>query len=104
MALTGDAGSYMRMLQRAIGVPADGVPGLQTLAACPTLQEGRSGDAVMSLQFFMYVSPDGIFGPDTKKAVKHVQLLNDLVQDGIVGHNTWRAILKPMAASHGITL
>ena len=39
------------------------------------------------------VTVDGIFGQKTKKAVKQLQALKGLTQDGIVGPRTWDALL-----------
>lgn len=39
------------------------------------------------------VVTDGIFGQKTKKAVKQFQALKNLTQDGIVGPQTWNALL-----------
>ena len=104
MALQGDAIGYMATLQREIGVTVDLIPGPQTLAACPTLQEGDSGEVVRSLQFFVGAPRDGQFGPATKRAVVAFQGCKNISQDGIVGHATWREILKPFAADYGISL
>ena len=38
-------------------------------------------------------SVDGDFGPNTEKAAKAFQNAKGLTQDGIVGKNTWTAIL-----------
>ena len=38
-------------------------------------------------------SLDGIFGPMTENAVKGFQVRNGLAPDGIVGPQTWRALL-----------
>jgi zinc D-Ala-D-Ala carboxypeptidase len=63
-----------------------------------TLQQGSSGPAVKAVQVILsrVVLPsldvDGIFGPNTKTAVRSFQADNSLQQDGIVGPQTWRAV------------
>ena len=63
------------------------------------------GDAVRLLQFFLSVvgtyndqvpviPVDGIFGPNTKDAVIAFQNYAGLTPDGIVGANTWAALLS----------
>ena len=37
--------------------------------------------------------PDGIFGPTTEKAVKDFQSLKGLASDGVIGADTWTALL-----------
>lgn len=103
MALIGDEHAYMCILQRAIGVTVDGIPGPQTLAACRTIQVGSTGDGVSTLQFFIGAAQDGILGPETKKVLEF-QKRKHITQDGIVGHNTWRELLKPIAAEYGTSL
>ena len=67
------------------------------------LKTGSSGPLVSFLQLTLkdlrlYTSEiDGLFGPNTLKAVKTFQTNNKLVSDGIVGDNTWQALLKHMS-------
>jgi hypothetical protein len=37
-------------------------------------------------------APDGIFGRKTEKAVKNLQRVSDLMEDGVVGGKTWRVL------------
>jgi peptidoglycan hydrolase-like protein with peptidoglycan-binding domain len=39
-------------------------------------------------------SLDGVFGAETERAVRAFQTENDLTVDGIVGRNTWQALLN----------
>ena len=62
------------------------------------LHLGSSGDAVASLQKQLSglgypVAVDGDFGPATELAIKHFQAGAGLQADGIVGAQTWAAIL-----------
>ena len=65
---------------------------------CPVLRQGSTGPAVVQLQTLLLAagfSPgaiDGIFGPKTEAAVLAFQRSRNLVQDGIVGPQTWAAL------------
>ena len=65
----------------------------------PLLEYGSSGGSVEALQMLLNCNGyscgtvDGDFGPKTTAAVKQFQKANGLTQDGIVGVNTWSAIL-----------
>lgn len=80
----------------------DGVAGQNTLAACPTLKYGNSGELVTLLQerlhYFFHITVsggiDGSFGDGTKNAVIVFQSQNGLSADGVVGTNTWRKLLS----------
>lgn len=79
--------------------PVDGICGDKTLAGCPILRIGAKGNITKLLQKVLKafgianLKIDGIFGEETKKAVVAYQKLKGLVADGIVGPNTWRALL-----------
>tara|TARA_Y100000031_G_C8231879_1_gene391300 strand:- start:1306 stop:1956 length:651 start_codon:yes stop_codon:yes gene_type:complete len=62
--------------------------------ALPTVKVKSRGTAVRHLQRLLGLSQDGIFGPNTEKAVKAFQESEKLVADGIVGPATWAAIAK----------
>jgi len=69
----------------------------------PTLQEGSSGTAVVTLQNDLdqlgyNLSQDGQFGPLTRSAVVNFQGNHALTPDGIVGPLTWAAINKALPA------
>lgn len=68
-----------------------------------TIRKGSKGGAVLSLQLLLihkYAISCGIygadaeFGPGTDKAVRQFQTAKGLEVDGIVGANTWAALLK----------
>lgn len=46
------------------------------------------------VQSTVNTTPDGKFGSKTAQSVKNWQLKNNLTADGIVGYNTWKAMLK----------
>jgi peptidoglycan hydrolase-like protein with peptidoglycan-binding domain len=96
--------------QKSKNLLVDGVVGPQTWAAlgvicpsppanmCPTLNLGSTGPAVRRLQQLLTTAGfnpgaiDGIFGPKTQAAVLAFQGSRNLVQDGIVGIQTWTAL------------
>lgn len=59
----------------------------------PTLRRGDQGEWVQYLQLLTPLIDDGAFGPDTEAAVKNFQENNGLDPDGIVGPQTWNALL-----------
>ena len=75
----------------------------QVMLTLPILRKGQhEGEPVVErLQFMLnYVSGtdeldvDGIFGPKTEEAVRAFQANESLAVDGIVGKNTWTALLN----------
>lgn len=71
----------------------------------PTLQQGSSGQAVVTLQNDLdqlgyNLSQDGQFGPLTRAAVVNFQGNHGLVPDGIVGPLTWGAINAALPAQN----
>ena len=81
--------------------PEDGIPGSKTLAGCPTLKSGARGNITKLMQQRLIAlgysvgkyGADGVFGEDTKKAVKAFQTAKGLSDDAVVGRNTWRKLL-----------
>ena len=64
----------------------------------PILEEGAAGSAVRTVQGLCDargwpVKVDGIFGPDTGNAVRLVQGHAGITIDGVVGPQTWPALL-----------
>lgn len=57
-----------------------------------TLKLGSKGDTVKKLQQLLNIKVDGVFGPNTEKAVREFQAKNKLTVDGIVGNNTLKAL------------
>ena len=78
----------------------DGIAGPATLAGCPTLKKGTSGNITKLLQEKLVTlgystnGVDGIFGSGTYSAVREFQKTRGLSADGIVGANTWRKLLN----------
>ena len=79
--------------------PTNDETGKQTL---PTLRKGDKGDAVKYLQTLLIArgydlgkwGADGDFGSATQAAVKRFQRDWDLIQDGVVGNDTWKMLLS----------
>lgn len=65
----------------------------------PILQLGSTGSAVADVQQFLAQAGfydgaiDGKFGPESKAAVEQFQRQNSLIADGVVGHQTWSAMI-----------
>ena len=53
------------------------------------LKKGSKGIDVKTLQGYLHLYEDGIFGDLTEEAVKEFQRANGLVADGVVGDKTW---------------
>eukprot|EP00833_Pecoramyces_ruminatium_P007862 jgi/Orpsp1_1/1181894/evm.model.c7180000079044.1 len=60
------------------------------------LKKGSKGEDVKKLQKCLGIKIDGIFGPDTEKAVIAFQKKKGLDPDGIVGKKTWAALTGPV--------
>jgi peptidoglycan hydrolase-like protein with peptidoglycan-binding domain len=63
-----------------------------TIAHAGGLKRGSHGARVAKVQHWLGLTPDRIFGPATKRAVKRFQRSHGLTADGIVGPVTWRAL------------
>lgn len=99
-------GEEVKALQRELnaqfnaGLKVDGYFGDNTLNACVIIRSGAKGNLTKLVQKRLInrgynLNPygaDGSFGGVTEKAVKRLQDCFSLVQDGIVGKNTWRAL------------
>lgn len=66
------------------------------------LTEGMKGNEVIVLQRNLKIIPDGIFGPNTKKAVIRFQLNAGITADGIVGNETWTLLLAKVGSDEAI--
>jgi hypothetical protein len=92
--------SAVQSFQSAHGLTADGIVGAQTWSALiVTVQNGSSGDAVRAAQTELAahgynVAVDGAFGPATDSAVRSFQSAHGLTADGVVGPQTWQALVS----------
>ena len=99
-------GEEVKALQRELnsqfnaGLKVDGYFGSETLEACVTVRIGAKGNLTKLIQKRLInrgynlgkYGADGTFGIDTEKTIKNLQNVFNLVQDGIVGKNTWKAL------------
>lgn len=95
----------VRDFQQRNGLAVDGIVGQNTwrtllfLPPYPVLRQGSTGIYVTFLQRLLEsnLAPvgtiDGIFGSQTRSAVTTFQQNNSLSADGIVGQNTWNALV-----------
>ncbi len=72
-------------------IPPSPIPPAPVKPKLPVLQFGSKGIDVEYLQKLLFV--DGIFGKVTEQAVKDFQKDNGLDVDGIVGSDTWAALI-----------
>jgi hypothetical protein len=73
------------------------------MANWPIQQVGSTGEDVRSVQYLLNahgsnLSVDGAFGPLTKAAVEQFQGAHGLAVDGIVGNQTWPALIIQVQA------
>lgn len=85
--------------QKSSGLTQDGVVGPNTWGRLAvTVASGASGESVRAVQVALTgngrtVTVDGVFGSGTKAAVVAFQKAKGLTQDGVVGSQTWQALL-----------
>jgi peptidoglycan hydrolase-like protein with peptidoglycan-binding domain len=94
--------SSVKNFQEAKGLTVDGIVGPDTWQALiqgHTVKKGNVGEAVWAVQHLLKykhgqeLEPDGSFGDETDAAVRDLQTAYGLKVDGIVGKNTWKALV-----------
>jgi peptidoglycan hydrolase-like protein with peptidoglycan-binding domain len=91
----------VKAFQKKAKLPVDGIVGPMTYPKLIiTVKKGSKGPAVSAVQHnlhfaygFKSLMVSGTFGNGTLKAVKSFQKRFKLTQDGIVGANTWNALI-----------
>ncbi|CAM3109126.1 peptidoglycan-binding domain-containing protein [Stackebrandtia soli] len=90
----------VKAFQSSKGLAVDGVVGPQTWSALiVTVSQGSNGSAVKAVQTQLNhlgasLAVDGDFGSLTTTAVRNFQRQAGLTVDGVVGPQTWRALLS----------
>jgi hypothetical protein len=69
-------------------------------AAARDLKLGSHGARVATVQRWLGLHVDRIFGPATRRAVKRFQRRHHLTADGVVGSRTWHALKRAQTVSH----
>lgn len=101
-----DVKNAVLIFQHRVFLVEDGIVGPLTWQALytnapvnmPVLTLGSKGESVVLLQNLLNTTKDylgvmdGIFGPLTKTAVQAFQKRSSLIDDGIVGERTWKAL------------
>ena len=97
--------SIWAAVKRLAEVQSEGVSQDDVRLIYPSqLTLGDTGDGVRNLQYFLSViaffdpqvpdvTVDGVFGTQTQNAVRAIQRQAGLTEDGIVGRDTWNAII-----------
>ena len=88
----------------AVPNPSGGTPGRAkssgaTRVHVELLKAGSRGPAVARVQRELGIPADGIFGPQTRRAVRAFQKRHGLLVDGIVGPQTRKALFASKAAA-----
>ncbi|MGI8576662.1 MAG: peptidoglycan-binding domain-containing protein [Nocardioidaceae bacterium] len=94
---TYNSGVYQQFLSDA-QTAVDNVYGGGDGGSWPLVQQGQTGEQVTSVQYLLNahgysVSVDGDFGPATDSAVRDFQTQQGLSADGVVGCQTWQALI-----------
>ena len=83
----------------ALADPGASASGGASASSEIVVERGDRGAAVRSIQRELGITADGVFGPQTERAVKRFQRRHDLVPDGIVGPLTRGALgLRPFSS------
>jgi hypothetical protein len=84
--------SVAMVLVAALTIGAGGAFAAPVGEASTALKKGSRGGAVVQLQQKLDIPADGVFGPQTEKAVRRYQRGRGLAVDGVVGPQTASAL------------
>jgi hypothetical protein len=77
--------------------------GLAEAKSVTSIKRGDRGPAVAKVQRKLGIAADGVFGPQTERAVRRFQRRRGLTVDGIVGPQTRRSLGLSAFSSRGLT-
>lgn len=94
--------SAIKSFQKMLGVIQNGVLSEDIITALNeimkkslcSIKSNSNKATIRYIQWRLNIKVDGIFGNETFTKIKQFQVLNRLVPDGIVGIDTWAALLK----------
>lgn len=94
--------SAIKSFQKILGVIQNGVLGEDIITALNeilkkslcSIKSNSNKATIRYIQWRLNIKVDGIFGNETFTKIKQFQVLNRLAPDGIVGIDTWAALLK----------
>jgi peptidoglycan hydrolase-like protein with peptidoglycan-binding domain len=72
-------------------------------AQAGTIHPGDKSPKVATIQGWFGLTPDHIYGPVTRRAVKRFQKRHGLTPDGLIGPATWAALKSVYAGSHHLS-
>ena len=89
---------------QAVSRPMGSLAGYAPYTGMASISKGSTGDLVVWAQEHLItagfkIGVDGGFGATTQTAVEHFQLAHGLVVDGVVGPETWQALLRYQPAN-----
>ncbi|MFG2841037.1 peptidoglycan-binding protein [Streptomyces zaomyceticus] len=86
---------YMQLVGGSTGVPVNlDFPAYDTLRSGSTGPQVAAAQALLNAQGFAAGTADGVFGTKTETAVKAFQGARGLSPDGVVGRQSWTALLS----------
>src|SRR6476620_6673750 len=91
------------LLAAGIVGQAGPLAGAAQAAQATTLGRGAHGEGVAAAQRALGVAADGVFGPQTRKAVRQFQRAHGLLVDGRIGPQTRAALGLAASGSAGTT-
>ncbi|MGN7482863.1 peptidoglycan-binding domain-containing protein [Priestia megaterium] len=91
---------YTSLIQQAKAKEEDKTQ-ILSLSSVAALGKGSAGEEVKVVQKSLGLNPDGFFGLQTEQAVKEFQMKNGYTADGVVGPQTWDALVNTSKNAEG---